>query len=91
MIKKVIANPLVSLFVLYFLAFGFMLINAGVWWDDWCLYNMSAEGIKEPFIGNGGFYIAPIHIFLQNISNNPPLLYHFLAFFLYFFTSVFLY
>lgn len=83
--------PLVTLFFLYFLAYGLMLINEGVWWDDWCLYNMNTEGITEQFIGNGGFYVAPIHIFLQGISSSPPLVYHFLTFVMYFFISIFLY
>jgi hypothetical protein len=68
-----------------------MLINTGVYWDDWCLYNMSYEGIKEQFVGNGGFYMAPIHFFLQNISACPPLLCHILTFAVYFLVVVFFY
>jgi hypothetical protein len=68
-----------------------MLFNAGVWWDDWALYNMSREGLNEMFTGNGGFYMAPIHDFLQNISPYPWIPYRFLTFILYFATSVLLY
>lgn len=91
MTKKIFINPLFILFFLYLMAYGLILINAGVWWDDWCLYNMNVEGIKEIFIGNGGFFMSPIHIFLQNISSNSPLVYRFLTFIIYFLTSVFLY
>jgi hypothetical protein len=91
MIKKIISHPLVMFFFLYLLSYGLILINAGVYWDDWCIYNMSDEGISEAFIGNGGFYLIPIHSFLQNISNSPPILYHVLTFILYFTNTVFLY
>lgn len=91
MVRKITSNPLFTLFVLYLLAYGFMLINEGVWWDDWCIYNKNAEGITDAFTGNGAFYIAPIHIFLQGLTNNAPLVYHYLTFFLYFITSIFLY
>jgi len=91
MIKKNISHPLVTLFILYLLAYGFILINNGVWWDDWCLYNMKSEGIKDLCSGIGSFYLAPIHIFLQGISSHAALVYHFLAFVLYFLVSVFLF
>jgi hypothetical protein len=52
---------------------------------------MSYEGIKEVFAGAGGFYMAPVHFFLQSISVCPPLLYHILTFVIYFVVVIIFY
>ncbi len=46
-------------------------VNLGVFWDDWTLFNMSDQGIKDQFIGNGGFYGGSYHIhsFLNSLPN----------------------
>lgn len=56
-----------------------LLVNPGVFWDDWTLYNMSDEGIMSQFYGNGVVIFGYLHIFLKNLRASP-LLYHFLTF-----------
>ena len=91
MIRKFVSSPITILFIIYLLAYGLMIFNAGVWEDDWCLYNMSNDGIKECFTDQGMFYLSSIHIFMQHIGIFPPVAYHVLTFILYFSTSVLLY
>lgn len=52
-----------------------MLLNNGVFWDDWTLYNMEYNDLMQQFYGNGFPWIGKIHYFL--ISNfNSPLIYN---------------
>lgn len=77
-------RSLLLIILVYSLANGLMLINNGVFWDDWTLFNMSEQGIREQFIGNGSWNSGwgYMHIWLQKTSN-PPLLYHAITFLLH--------
>lgn len=68
-------------YFLYFISNVLMLLNPGVYWDDWALYNMDEKGIMNQFYGNGVYPIGYLHVFLTNISSSP-LLYNYLSFFL---------
>lgn len=59
---------------LYVLANGIMIFNDGVFWDDWCLYNMSFDGIMSQFNGNGGVVYGYLHYVIQQ-APNPTLIY----------------
>jgi len=68
---------------LYFISNVLMLLNPGVFWDDWAIYNMNDEGIMNQFYGNGLYPIGYMHIFLTKITSSP-LLYNYLCFLLQF-------
>lgn len=51
-----------------------LLINPGVFWDDWTLYKSSVEAIMSLFIGNGSVYFGLLHQYLQS-TINPVLIY----------------
>ena len=53
-----------------------MLLNNGIYWDDWTIYDMNLKGLINQFNGNGLIYMAYIHHFLNNLTTNPVLLYH---------------
>ncbi len=65
-------------YLLYFLANFLMLINPGVYWDDWLLHNMNDRGILNQFYGNGVIPVGYMHIFLKNLWASP-ILYRFLT------------
>ncbi|WP_299153911.1 hypothetical protein [uncultured Christiangramia sp.] len=70
-------------YFLYFLSNVLMLLNPGVYWDDWAIYNMSDEGIMNQFYGNGVYPIGYMHVYLTKIASSP-LLYNYLCFLLQF-------
>lgn len=68
-------------YILYCVANILLLMNPGVFWDDWTLYNMDDRGIMSQFYGNGGITTGYLHIFLKNVWGSP-MLYHVLTFIL---------
>ncbi len=68
-------------YILFCIANLLLLINPGVFWDDWTLYNMEDKGIMSQFYGNGVVIFGYMHVFLKNLWASP-LLYHTLTFFL---------
>ncbi len=66
-------------YLLYFLSYFLMLINPGVYWDDWTIFNMDAKGIMSQYYGNGNLPNGYFHLLLKEFSGSP-LLYHALAF-----------
>lgn len=48
-----------------------MLLNHGVFWDDWTLYNMDFDGLKEQYMNNGSHYygITHLHHFIGSLPN----------------------
>lgn len=65
--------------LIYFFANILMVMNQGVYWDDWVLYNTSEAAIKKQFYGNGLFYLSYLHIFLNGFKN-PVMVYNTLTF-----------
>lgn len=55
-----------------------LLLNEGVFWDDWMVYNMDIQGIYEQFYGNGSPYFGYMHYWLNQLPN-PPFIYHLLV------------
>jgi hypothetical protein len=78
--KIIEKRPLLIILLLYSLANFLMSFNNGVFWDDWCIYKMSFNGISQISKGVGLIQMLYINYFLQNLTNNPPLIYHFLIF-----------
>jgi hypothetical protein len=72
-------------YLLFILSNFLILLNPGVYWDDWTLFNMNNEGIMSQFNGNGIWIFGYLHLGLKNISESPHL-YHWLTFCLQFFT-----
>jgi len=61
--------------LLYLIANLPMLLNNGLFWDDWTLYNMEYNDLMIQFYGNGFPWIGKFHYFL--ISNfKSPLIYN---------------
>ncbi|WP_373516684.1 hypothetical protein [Pricia sp.] len=77
------------LFVAYFFGNGFMLVNNGVIWEDWTVFDMESAGLAQQFGENGFGFMVPVHRAL-NGSIYSPLLYHWLSFFLLFGAYVFI-
>ena len=64
-------KSILLLFVIYFATNFFLLINDGIYWDDWVLYNQNAEDIKLIFYENSGYagnITSSIHLTLLNIG-----------------------
>jgi hypothetical protein len=69
------------LIIVAFIVSNFLLlINQGVFWDDWELYNNSRENLVQFFARNGVSYVGDIHFFLQNVTGHPAILYHSMSF-----------
>ena len=51
-----------------------LLINPGIFWDDWTLYKASNDALMSQFIGNGSVYFGFMHQYLQSFSD-PVLIY----------------
>ncbi|TCK84905.1 hypothetical protein [Albibacterium bauzanense] len=66
-------------YLLFVISNCLMLINPGVFWDDWTLYNMSDKGIMTQFHGNGAVIFGYMHVLLQKLPN-APIFYHLLTF-----------
>lgn len=69
-----------------------VVLNNGVFWDDWTLFNMSSEGLEEEFRSAGGYYMGAyfLHYFLQQ-APEPALVYRVLTFILSFFSVLLFY
>ncbi len=81
---------LLIIFVLYSISFFLLLINFGVFWDDWVLYNMSPTIILDTFNQAGSVWVGYFHNFLLSIGNSITS-YRILTFTAYFLSAVFLY
>jgi len=64
------------IFIMYVASNMFLLVNQGVFWDDWLIFENNFNEINRWFIRCGHLYLTYIHYFLQNLSINPPIVYH---------------
>ena len=88
-IKYITIKKYLILSLFYLLANGIIIFNNGIFWDDWCLYNMSFEGVMTQFNGNGLSWYGYFHYFLNGLSN-PTLIYNSLTIGLQILSSIFL-
>lgn len=86
-LKRYLIYDHLIIFIFYSIAYGLMLINKGVFWDDWMIYNQPYEVIKEAFILNGSPYFAILHkiLLLEN-----AILYYRILVFIFFLASAYL-
>jgi hypothetical protein len=66
--------------LIYIISNFFMLVNQGVFWDDWLIFNTSYINISTFFERNGIKFPIYSHFFLQNLTNSPVLLYNSITF-----------
>ncbi|VVE56005.1 hypothetical protein PAQ31011_05069 [Pandoraea aquatica] len=59
------AGDIAVLFVVYALAYGLMLLNHGIYWDDWVWFDLRPDLIKNSMSQLGYPFLADIHLFLQ--------------------------
>ncbi len=78
------------LFILYFFANGFMLINQGAYWDDWTILDMDRMGLWSQF-GENGFWILVYFNDMLNDGKYAPMLYHWISFIFMFLAYGFLF
>ena len=64
--------------ILYSISNFVLLINNGIYWDDWCL--STPEGIRKMLTDSGTPYMIPVHLFLTKSIKFYPLIYHILVF-----------
>ncbi len=88
-LKKRKFVPQISIVLVYFISNFLILINGGVFWDDWTLFNMSFDGLKQQFYGNGLYFGAYLHYALNQLPYSP-FVYHFLVFVFQIFTALLL-
>ena len=75
----------ISAFVL--LARGLMLLNDGIYWDDWIIYKIDSRYVFNHFLQTGIPLKSVINVFLKD----HPMVYHFLTFFSLWASAVLLY
>jgi len=80
----------IYLFIGFLFANVFMLVNNGIFWDDWTVYNMEKAGLVEQFGENGYGFMVYVHLLL-NWGTYSPLVYHWLMFFFLFGAYAFVY
>ena len=74
--------------ILYTISFGLMLLNGGMFWDDWTIPSEWKQ-LEWRYLQNKQ-YFGFLHYFFQ-ISSNPILFYRIATFLLYFFSTIFLF
>lgn len=76
MFKIKIDRSHLVIFVFSFFYQGIYLLNDGVFWDDWVLFNMSDAGIKYMYDDNGGGAAGYLYHQFINRFSNPVLASH---------------
>lgn len=90
-LAQIAKHPLFSIFLLYFVAYGIILINPVTAWDDWTIYNMDFDGLYAQYSQNGFPFYAYLHSFLMSLSSNHLFTYNILIFLLYFISATLIY
>lgn len=73
--------------LLYTLAHGLMLVNEGIYWDDWTIFNVADSDILVSFT-QGGY---PLLGFMHVLLNEYPLLYRIITFISFLVSSLLLF
>ena len=91
-LKKYYTNHYFIIVLLYCIANFFILLNKGIFIDDWVIYNNSSAGIKEIFTGVGLWNtgIGYLHIYISGLGN-AILIYHLIIFVSYLIICVLFY
>ena len=74
----------------YLLSFSLIVLNSGLFWDDWILYSESAQSLVERFRAAGSVQSGYLHSFLQSLPH-PILTCRIIVFLSYLFSAFALY
>ncbi|WP_433694655.1 hypothetical protein [Herbaspirillum seropedicae] len=88
MIISTRTKDLTILIVVYFLAYGLMLLNRNIYWDDWVWYELRPDLLKNSMSQLGYPGLAYLHIWLQK---GGVLLYRYFTFACYLVAAIALY
>ena len=81
----------ILIFILYSFSFGLILLNQGIFWDDWVLYKQNPNSILEMFKETGFFLHWPAYLYNFLLSINQGIfLIRLLIFVTYLFSAFFL-
>lgn len=83
-------TPLLIITLIYTLAYGLLLLNNSIFWDDWVLFNQQPETVLEIFRMAGAPWTGYTHVFLLSVGDGV-LSYRLLVFFCYLISGVCLY
>lgn len=87
---RLINRDIILVFILYSLSHGMILLNQGIYWDDWVLYNVDKKIIIDTFRQAGVPWTGYFHNFMLSLKYSV-FSYHLLVFLAYFMAAVFLY
>ncbi len=89
--ERNIYKDYILIFILYSFSFGLILLNKGIFWDDWQIYMQNPNDVLEMFKGVGFFlnWSGYLYIFLLKI-NSGIFLIRLLTFLTYLFSAFFL-
>jgi len=87
---SIISNPLVLIFIFYTLSFGLILLNSGIYWDGWVLFNAKPNIINQLFNELGSFWSHYFHNFIFSLPY-PIFFYRLIIFLSYLLTSFLLF
>ena len=83
--KKISQSPEIMAFLLYSCSHFFILLNNGVYWDGWVLYESKKEvvqNIYKQILNHAGFVASSIHNLILSAKQSVTL-YHILTFVIY--------
>lgn len=86
---SLLKSNLFYIVLFYLLSFSLILLNGGIFWDDWLYYDKDYEVIKEAFNISGSLYFAPLHKLL--LVKNGVYIYRILIFIFFYLSTFFLY
>ena len=90
-IERNIYKDYILIFILYSFSFGLILLNQGIFWDGWVLYNQNPNDILNMFKETGFFLHWPAYLYNFLLSINQGIfLIRLLIFVTYLFTAFFL-
>lgn len=78
------------LMLIYVITNGIMLINNGIFWDDWTVIGMERLGLEQQFGENGMWIMTYVHDAL-NDGSYAQMVYHWLSFIFLFLAYAFFY
>ncbi len=83
-------HDLLIISLCYTLSFSLVILNSGIFWDDWILYGNSAQNIIARFRSAGNAQSGYLHSFFQSLPH-PILMYRLTVFVSYLFSAFALY
>jgi hypothetical protein len=82
--------PQLIIVMTYVLSFGLILLNKGIYWDDWTIVNMNNEGLIHQFT-NSGYLTFKYFLFSLLSFRDIPTIYRLITFFSFLGASLLMY